>query len=327
MQRRACVLLAAAGGLACGIGCADGQTYEQGGARITFQVFNPATTAWTSIVDAAPGQRVEWRVVLDYIGTRTDLFALGEALYQPVIDDTDNVDGGNGVDVLASWRNGGISGNSIAGSMLTAAEGNNGGQLASYGRVRFGGTVMSDVSSNTLSTFRHSGGAGGGPAGDYLRVAGAFADQWPRSLAGPVPPLDVTTDDINRTLRGVSSQQQSQTNTPAFHVQGTSGLVVFRSAIILSADPAWPFSMELSTFRESFRRVGGATTDEADDRRFFTWQTGGSDSGSHRTLEPQIVPAFISLIPAPGGAALFAVALACVVRRRRFAVVATECNA
>lgn len=314
-MRRVAWMVSLAAGLTQSV-CA--QTYEQGGARITFQVYEPSFNSWTQTVMAAPGMRVEWRVVLDYTGTRTDLFALGEALYQPTISEADNTDGGNGVDEFGPWRNGGVSGNSIAGSMLTEAEGQNGGPLASYGRVRFGGTVMAATASNVLTTFRHSGGAGGGPAGDYMRIAGNFASQWPRSLAGPVPPLDVTTDDVNSVLRGVSSMQQSQALNPTFHVAGTTNLVVFRGAFIMSADPSWPTNMQLTTFRESFRRVGGTTgATEGDDRRYFTWQTGAADSGSHRTVDPQIVPAFIQILPSPGaGLAFFAFGLCAACRRR-----------
>ena len=323
--RRSHVFAAAA--IALASGAASGQSYEQGGARLTFQIFNPAVSQWGSIIYWVPGQRVEWRVVLDYIGTRTDIFALGEALYQPVFTNADNTDGGNGIDVLGAWRNGGVSGNSIAGSMLTQAEGNTGSQLVSYGRVRFGGTAAVATSSNVLTTFRHSGGADGAPAGDYVRVAGNFVSQWPRSLAGPVPPLDVTTDDVNRVLRGVSSQQQSQALSPAFHVMGTQGLVVFRGSIVTSNSP-FMRGMELTTSREFFRRVGGATgADEGDDRRYITWQTGSSDSGSHRTLEPGIVPAIFFPIPAPGAGVVCGVALVFASRRRRRAVVHKECDA
>ncbi len=315
---RRILLLCAVAGTVMAAGQASAQTYEQGGARITFQVYEPSFNSWTHTVQAMPGQRVEWRIVLSYTGTRTDIFALGEALYQPTISEADNTDGGNGVDEFGPWRNGGVGGNSIAGSMLTAAEGEQGTPLASYGRVRFGGTVTAATSSNVLTTFRHSGGAGGAPAGDYMRVAGNFVSQWPRSLAGPVPPLDVTTDDVNSVLRGVSSMQQSQALSPAFHVAGTTNLVVFRGALIMSADPSWPTSMQLTTFRESFRRVGGTTgATEGDDRRYFTWQTGAADSGSHRTVDPQIVPAFIQILPSPSSAVLLAIGGVWCVRRRR----------
>lgn len=316
-MKRILRLCVAAGAVMC-VGQASAQTYEQGGARITFQVWEPALNLWTHTVQAMPGMRVEWRIVLSYTGTRTDIFALGEALYQPTISEADITDGGNGVDEFGPWRNGGVSGNSIAGSMLTAAEGEQGTALASYGRVRFGGTVAAASASNVLTTFRHSGGGGGAPAGDYMRIAGNFVSQWPRSLVGPVPPLDVTTDDVNSVLRGVSSMQQSQALSPAFHVAGTTNLVVFRGALIMSADTSWPTSMQLTTFRESFRRVGGPTgATEGDDRRYFTWQTGAADSGSHRTVDPQIVPAFIQILPAPGAGFAFIVFGLSAARRRR----------
>jgi len=297
---------------------ATAQTYEtnaQGnltGGRLSFQVFNPVSNTWGSSLNAAPGQRVEVRIVADYVGTRTDLFAMGEVLYQPTFSNADNVDGGNGVDNLGPWRNGGNGGNAIAGSMLTQAEGDQGTALADYGRVRFGGTATAVTGSNTMTSFRHSGGSDGAPAGSWIRAAGNFVTQWPA-------PLPAATDatNLNRILRGISSQQQSQASVPAFHVLGTSGLVLFRHAIILSNDPAVR-DITFSSFTESVRRVGSTTS--TDDRRYMTWQTGSADPGSgtlgHRT-GVAFLPATISIIPSPASAALLGLGGLIAARRRR----------
>jgi hypothetical protein len=297
------------------------QTYEndaQGNlinaGRLTFQVFNPVTNAWQTGTGAgqrlvaAPGQRVEVRVIADYIGTRTDLFAMGEVLYQPTFSNADNVDGGNGVDNLGAWRNGGNGGNAIAGSMLTAAEGDSGAPLADYGRVRFGGTATAVTGSNTMTSFRHSGGSDGAPAGSWIRAAGSFVTFWPQPLPG-------TTDatNINRILRGISSQQQSQALAPAFHVAGTSGVVIFRHAIILSNDPAGRI-LEFSSFTDAIRRVGGTTS--TDNRRYMTWQTGAADSGSHRT-GVAFQAAGIEIVPTPASAVLLGLGGLIAARRRR----------
>ncbi len=280
---------------------------EAGGGRLTFQVFNPVTSTWGSSIDAAPGQRVEVRVVASYIGTRTDLFAMGEALYQPTFSNADNVDGGNGVDNLGAWRNGGNGGNSVVGSMLTGAEGDQGTALADYGRVRFGGTANSATGSNTMTSFRHNSD-NGSPAGSWIRMAGNFVTSWPQAL-----PAATDANAINRILRGISSQQQSQALAPTFHVAGTSGLVLFRQAIILSNDPA-ARTLQFSSFIESARRVGGPTS--ADDTRYMTWQTGAADSGGHRT-GVTYVPGSINIVPTPASAALLGLGGLLAARRRR----------
>lgn len=281
---------------------------EAGGGRLAFQVYNPVTASWGSSIDAAPGQRVEVRVVASYIGTRTDLFAMGEALYQPTFSNADNSGAGAQADQIGPFLNGGNGGNSVAGSMLTEADGNNGGPLAGYGRVRFGGTATTATGSNTMTSFRHSAGANGAPAGEWIRMAGSFVTQWPQPL-----PTATTADNINRILRGISSQQQSQALNSTFHVVGTQGLVIFRQALTLSDDPAVR-TVQFSSFIESARRVGGTTS--TDDTRYMTWQTGNADSGSHRT-GVTYVPANINVIPTPASAALLGLGGLIAARRRR----------
>ena len=312
MKQARCARLALACGLAIGAAGASAQTYEQGGAEIRFQIFNPTTQAWvSSYADGVAGQQIEWRVVVSYTGTRTDMFALGEALYQPTIRNADNADNGDGLDNLGAWRNGGNGGDTVSGSMLTAVEGENGSPLPTYGRVRFGGTQTAVTGSNTLTTFRHSGGSNMAPPGDWLRVAGSFVSQWPQPLPG-------TTDatNINRILRGVSAAQLAQVAAPQYHVVGTQSLIIFRQAIILS-NSAEVRQLEIGTFHESFRRVG--STSSTDNRRYIRWQTSifQQDLGN-RTLDPTIVPATIWVnIPAPGVGALCGVVLLGAARRGR----------
>jgi hypothetical protein len=81
--------------------------------------------------------------------------------------------------------------------------------------------------------------------------------------------VDVTTDDLNRILRGISSQQTSQALNSVFHVAGVTNLVIFRHAIIISMDHSAGDVFTFSTFQEALRRVGGASgTTEPDDRRY-----------------------------------------------------------
>lgn len=302
------VSMLAVAGLA---GIASAQTTtEVGGGRLTFQVWNPTAGggagAWTNDIIAAPGQRVEVRVVASYVGTRTDLFAMGEALYQPTFSNADNSGAGAQQDQIGAFRNGGNGGNSIAGSMLTEAEGNSGAALADYGRVRFGGTATAVTGSNTMTSFRHNSD-NGSPAGSWIRIAGNFVTQWPAAL-----PAAPAAADTNRILRGISAQQQSQALAPTFHVAGLSN-VVFRQAITMSDDPA-ARDVLFSSFIESARRVANTGTD---DTRFISWQTSASDSGSHRTLGVQYVGATIHIVPTPASAALLGLGGLVAARRRR----------
>jgi hypothetical protein len=300
-------------------GTVNAQTWEPGGGRLSFEVFDPTTSTWTNSVSVLSGATVQVRVRASYIGTRTDLFAMGEALYQPTFSNADNTGTGAQADQVGTYVNGGNGGNSTAGSILTTADGNNGGALAGYGRVNFGATVNAATAFNTLSTFRHTAGSDGAPAGSYIRIAGVFVSQWPRVL-NPVPPVDVVADDLNRILRGVSAQQQSRDLQPTFHTQGLNN-VIFRQAITLSDDAATR-TLQFSSFQEAIRRWGSATgTTEPDDRRYMTWQTSSSNSGSdangHRTGVEFVPASIIVNIPTPGAAALMGLGGLMAARRRR----------
>ncbi len=289
---------------------------EAGGGQLRFEVFNPNTASWGSTyADAMAGEQIEWRVVASYVGTRTDLFAMGEVLYQPTISNADNVGVGGQADQIGAYRNGGNGGNSVAGSMLTQAEGNSTGALTSYGRVRFGGTACTATGSNTMTSFRHVGGSDGAPPGSWMRLAGNFVSLWPQPLAG-----SGDANAINRILRGISAQQQSQALAPAFHVAGTQDLVIFRQALILS-DDAEVREVQFSTFNEAFRQMQGDPGPGG--IRYMSWQTGAADSGSHRT-GVTIVPATIWVnVPGPGGVAVVvaSVLVACGRRRVGYSVV------
>lgn len=297
--------------VACAAGQAAAQTtFETVGGQLKFEVYNPVLGAWGSEYNGAvAGERVEFRAVASYVGTRTDLFAMGEVLYQPTISNADNTGVGAEADQVGAWRNGGNGGNSVAGSMLTEAEGNDGGPLASYGRVRFGGTACTATGSNTLTAFRHTNGSDGAPPGSWIRMAGSYVSQWPQPQTG-LPSAAL----INLILRGVSSQQQSQSLAPVFHAPGVQNMVIFRQSITLSSDPS-ARQLEFSTFLAAFRRAGG--TIAPDDTRYVSWQTGPADSGSHRT-GVTIVPATIWVnIPAPGAGFAFIVFGLSAARRRR----------
>ncbi|HEX2838224.1 MAG TPA: hypothetical protein VHN77_08885 [Phycisphaerales bacterium] len=291
LQRSMAALLALAGS-AC-VAAAQTTFEGPGSGELRFLVFDPAAAGgqgeWVRSMGAQPGQQVEWRVDMVYTGTRSDLFALGEVLYQPTIANADNMDGGDGIDALGPW--GPIppqcdfvpcdSSDPQARQALARL----GTPLQAYGRVNFGGMSQSATGSNILTAFRHSNGSNGAPPGEWIRIAGSFVTLWP----GPLNTCPVTATDINRILRGVSSQQQSSSLAPFFHMPGLSP-TIFRQALVLSDRPDARV-IEIGTFPEAFRRVGG--TASCDDRRYSSWQTGTADSGSHRTLYPTISPAFV----------------------------------
>ncbi len=276
---------------AAGLACAQTTTEPPGSAVLKFMVFDPSANAgqgaWVQSMTAQPGQRVEWRMDVVYAGTRTDLFALGEAIYQPTIANADNIDGGDGVDMLGPWCETQFPCDfppevCYPLNRTNAAEGT---PLSCYGKVDFGRNPSGGTGSNTLTVFRHSSGGNTAPPGEWIRIAGSSSTRW----AGPLDFCPVPAPDLNLILRGVSSQQQSQALNSTYHIAGTSP-IVFRQALLLS-QRAEGRVVEIGTFPESQRRMG--STSSCDDRRYISWQTSSSDSGSHRTLYPTISPAFI----------------------------------
>lgn len=279
------------------------------------QVFNPDIGAWTTSVGAAPGGRVEWRVVVSYTGTNTNVYALGSMTYQPTFSNADNT--GPNVDQLAPWRNGGVQGNGVANSMLSVAEGASGAALASYGRVVFGATAANSSSQNIVTTHRHGGdfASARAPAGSWLRVAGSFVTQWP--LPALPLPTDATPTELSNINRGIQANQTAaQSAIIGFpntsHVAGTQNMVVFRGALLLSTDLRSD-NITLGVAAGTQQRVGGINS--ADDTRYISWQTGISDNGSWRT--GFTINSATIVIPAPASLALVLCAWTSLTHRRR----------
>jgi hypothetical protein len=305
--------------LVCGAGAARAQTEPPMypiEAAMRFEAWDGS--AWSRSVTVNPGARIEWRIVMDYTGVRTNLTAMGEVLYQPILSNADNVGTGTDLDRYADFRNNGSSGYNMPGSLLTESEGNDqnpmppgAGLYQGYGRVRYGQTAMTTVSSNVLTLFRHSGGSNGAPPGEWMRLAGSALTQWPPL---EVPPGGLPNYPYNR---GVNASQVSRalTNPQSNHTLGTSNLVIFRMALLLSETNTDARSMVLTSRPEFLKRSGG--TIPTDDMRYMTWQAGDSDNGSVR-VGVEFQELTINVVPAPGAAGVLLAAAALMpIRRRR----------
>lgn len=290
-MRRGIALLSVLGFATFG---AAGQTStEMSAVQLTALVFDPSADggvgAWVQSMAAQPGQQVEWRLDVVYSGMRSDLSALSGLLYQPTISGVDNIADDNGVDTLGPW--GDMPGDPDVPCDFPTCNGGGGAQelarlgtpLPTYGRVNFTFAPMTATGQNVMTLFRHSGGSDGAPPGDWMRVAGSYVTTWPHAIPGTT-----TAAVLNLVMRGVNSSQSPGIAPDNRFVRGTAP-TVFRQAITLSGSPGSRV-LEISSFVESFRRVGGTTS--TDDTRYVSWFTGPSDSGSHRTT-PVFVPAFI----------------------------------
>jgi hypothetical protein len=266
--------------------------------------------AWGSSVDANPGDRVEWRAVVS-LNQGLTAAALGRMYYQPVISNADN--DGASQDQLGAWRNGGASGQgntTLAQGLLSAADGNNAGALASYGRVVYGFTSRSTTAGNSgaLTGIRHSGGSAGAPAGSFIRIAGSNNSQWyPASIPSGTTALN------NQILFGVVSDNNTATST--WFASGTQNLVIFRQALILS-DATDVRTLSINSEAATLQRAGGGSG--TDDLRFMTWALAG-EGGSTATLRVGVeyVAGTINVVPTPGAVALLGLGGLVAARRRR----------
>jgi hypothetical protein len=279
-------------------------------ASLAFEAWNGVAWVRESIT-LAPGQsRVEVRAVVDYFGPAGSAYALSSLRYQPVLSNADNT--GPNVDNFAPWRNGGVTGDTIPGSMLSVAEGDTTTALDSYGRVGFGSTATSSASFNVITTHRHGGDS---PARGYtgvgaaLRVAGSFVTQFPGTGDAPA-----TADDINRINRGIVASQSTGGITPLpdpdFR-EGLTGLVIFRAAILLGDGTQ---DRTLGTEDWSQARAGSGVG-TIDNRRFSLWQATPTEAIGSLRVDMNHIPLNI-VVPAPATVLCFALS-SLVLRRKR----------
>lgn len=295
--------------------CAHAQGLPAG-TLMRFQVWDG--TQWSSTATAQPGSQFEYRITMSYTGTATDIVGLGSARYQPTFSNAVNT--GDSLDTHAPFRNSGVNGNSIANSMLSAAEGASGAALLSYGRVVYGSTGMSTSSLNVLTQFRHGGGApiNNAPPGSYIRLAGSDVVQFP---APHIPSAEQATPGaINQIARGVPASQRSpiENNAPNPNfVAGIQDVVIFRGAMVLAAGNANRV-MTISNADGSLLRgqYGSDTVSSADDTRYVMWWASTNDPIS--TLVT-IESAQVQVVPAPSALGLLSAAGVWVTRRRRHA--------
>lgn len=290
------------------------QTYEAGAASMNFEVWNGS--AWSSSVDALPGAQVEWRVRVSYTGTRTDLNGLGEAWWQTQIGNADNTGAGAAADQVFAGQGLASGNNSVPPNLVATADGSNSAALGAYGRVfPLALAATNAASSNVMTVFRHSAGANGAPAGEWIRLAGSGSSTWAPDLAATA--AGTTTANTQLLLRGIQSNQTSQAGAPTQHVESMS-VIVFRGAFVASDDTALR-AVSLGTDERFFRRVGGNTV--ADNRRYFAWQTSAGDTGTaglgHRTFANVISGATINIVPTPASLALMGLGGLVAARRRR----------
>jgi hypothetical protein len=237
---------------------ANAQPVELFTTRLAFEVWNGSS--WSNSTVAQPGERIEYRATIAYLGNPAAISGFASGRYQIIFGGVDNA--GPLLDTHAPFRNGGVSADFLPGTMLSQTEAASGASLPSYGRSAYGSAITGNATQNVLTQFRHSDGSGFAPPGDWLRIGGNSQSMWP----------DVQSSTI--LARGIPLSQSPQVN-PATgqvntrYIQGGQSIVVFRGALdlgdasnrtitITSGQPTFTAGTVLGAFGWFTNQFGGS---------------------------------------------------------------------
>ena len=136
--------------------------------RVDWQV-SMDNVNWSTNVNAQPGNLVFVRALVSYTGTAAPL-GLASLVFQPTVA---NYDLAGTMDVLSPFVNGGQGGNTSTplGVVSNTADPTQFGRISPFGRSALSSTSF-------LKGHTHTGGSGGAPAGDWLRIAQAQITNW-----------------------------------------------------------------------------------------------------------------------------------------------------
>jgi len=290
LDRSRAHIILCAGVLACSAGAALSEVNT----RLEYQVSPALTESWSSHINAKPGDSVDIRVRVSYIGTQSPI-GLGAVMYQPTVSNWD-VDGAH-QDQLTPFATGAGDGSpAVPSGVVPDAPGQ-------YGRIQgFGRTANGPNSLGGPNVVQDRGLAQVHNGVSYLRIAKSNFTAWQAGAAGPTG------------AGGVDSSQWTPGFRPDFAPSfdpRLTDIVVFKFSITLSADT-------------DVRDLIASTPQEL----LSYWDTGFSQArarwvantteatGSIRG-EYLVVPASIHVVPSPGVLAICGLGLMAVARRRK----------
>jgi hypothetical protein len=275
----------AATSLLCLAGAAHAQTL------IDFKVSTDGVT-FGDHAAVTEGQTVVVRTQVTYQGPGT-AFGLASFVFQPTVSNWNNC-------TLLPFINGGV-GDNTSGGVVPADQ--IGGLDGPWGRVSPWGRAAT-TSTGFLRGHYHTGGAGGAPAGSWLRIAQNHVTSWIGGAGNTTGGSGVPISQLGETQRGPDD--------PPFNSQADN-IIVLEFAIRIEA--GFGGSMQIDAPIDGFGNRNAVTG-----VREVYWWDDTIKTGTAR-YAPVVDGATITLVPSPGAIPLMTVLLA--PRRRRAAVSAT----
>jgi hypothetical protein len=256
-----------------------GAAHAEVNTRVEYQVSPALAETWSSSLNALPGDSIDIRIRVSYVGTQQPL-GLGAVMYQPTVSNWDG--SGPSVDVLAPIAVGfgdALPIQTPIGSVPDAP--------GMYGRMRGlarsanGPTPTVPVRSFEMGHQQVHNGV------SYLRIAQSNVTNWQAGAASPVG------------SGGVESSQWSVGSRPANAQPFDSRLtdiVMYKFNITLSSDLTLR-QMIATTPQELF-----AYWDSGFTQARARWIANTSEAVGSIRGEYEAIPAVIHVVPAPAGA-------------------------
>ena len=181
-----------------------------------------------------------------------------------------------------------------------------------FGRISpFASSGPSVGSAQRYQPIAHSGGSGGAPAGDYLRIARNDITRW----MGTGPTSGTAAVNNFNGAGGIACVQKSQGNVgsadPAYEPRITN-VAIFQIALTVGG-----VADGTTHIIDLLAPTDGMSRNTTTGDRQASWFSGGGDNSGSLKGTVLVDPGTITITPAPGAITLFACGVFAAARRRR----------
>jgi len=256
---------------------------------------------WSSTLPALPGDTVQVRALVSYIGSASAPTAggLGQLVFQPVLSNLTAADLWNVSPLGAIGPVGGTRSTPIGTVNDTPGVW---GRITPFGANATRGSTYLRGFSHTVSGV------------NYLRIAQANITNW----IGVGATSGTASANNWSGGAGVSVAQISNpfriATDPAFN-SNTSNVVVFKFGVRIPASGNFPGTITISTPAEGIGRVTSAGSLYGTQNA--RWFANTTEASSSLLGSVEVVDGIIAIVPAPGVIGVFGVAIVAALRRRR----------